>query len=750
MTTLKEVAQLAGVSIATVSYCINGTKNIKPETRLKIMQAIEELNYIPNRSAKNLRDPDSHEIGIVLPDIEDHYYSEILKGLVYEAENANYALNIAFTYRMPKQECKIIQDFISRNVSGLAILTCQPSNTEFFRNSVIRYGIPCVFIDRIPKGLDVNFQAFDNYTTVHYLTGQLLSRGYDKIGLMTGPEELLGESDCIYAFTDAHIEHKKVYYPDLIQSCDMTKEGSFRIFMSSLKSGIPQAIISSSEDMTKGIVEALNLCHIRIPEDICVITLGIECWNNSNYHPHVIHTSRRAFTLGKDCCKLLLRNILSPHLFETEFMLRQERHLAESLVLPAPPKPFSFPANKKKLRILSLDLPTIRALSSVAQEFSCLYGAQVQVDYLPIRELFHAVCEDSKREKSLYDIYIVDVSWLRYLIHENCLRDLTGFIQSRAVDTSHIVQKNLENCYYKGRYYGLPIIGGSHLLFYRKDFFTSTRLQKAFKAQHHISLRPPKTWTEFNGIARFFTRSFNPESPSVFGTSLPAYMSEELALEILIRLWSYGGGLFDHNNRLALHTSQNIRGYQSLLETCSYVSPNFISHNHQKSFQDFGQGKTAMLVSFTEYAGDLKNCVPNDMLSNIGYCTMPGCTPANVGWQMGVSKSTKNWELIQEFFKWVCTKHTSYYLTILDGQAVMKYPYQNHELLKLYPWLDLTDEGIRLSHSRIYPIRSRDRNIPPYQVETVFCQAFHRIWEDGLPIEQALKEGQQELYRLFA
>ncbi|MCI8418573.1 MAG: extracellular solute-binding protein [Lachnospiraceae bacterium] len=750
MTTLKEVADLAGVSIATVSYCINGTKNIKPETRLKVMRAIEELNYIPNRSAKNLREPDTQEIGIVIPDIEDHYYSEILKGIVYEAENANYALNIAFTYRTPNQECKIIQDFISRNVSGLAILTCQPSNTDFFKNSVVRYHIPCVFIDRIPQGLNVNFQTFDNYTTIHYLTRQLLLKGYHTIGLMTGPEDLLSESDCIYAFTDAHIEHKKVYFPDFIYSCDMTKEGAFRIFMNSLHRGIPQAIISSSEDMTKGIVEVLNLCHIRIPEDICVITLGVECWNSSNYHPHVLHTSRQAYTLGKNCCQLLLRNIQSPHLFEPEFMLHQERHLEDSLVFPPPPRPFSFPTSQKKLKILALSLPTVRALDAVSLEFSRLYGTQVEIDYLPMRELFHAICQDSQRPQSEYDVYVVDVSWMRYLIQEKLLMDITDFIQSCTLETTHMIPKNLENCCYRGRYYGLPIIGGTHLLFYRKDFFTSTKLQQAFKEQHHISLRPPKTWTEFNGIARFFTRSLNPESPSTYGTSLPASMSEELALEILVRLWSFGGGLFDQNNRLLLNTPQNIRGYQSILETCSYASPHFMTHNHQKSFHDFSTGKTAMLISFTEYAGDLKNYVSSDMLSNVGYCNLPGGTPANVGWQMGISKSTKNKALIEDLFKWICTKHTSYYLTILDGQAVMKYPYQNHELLKLYPWLDLTDEGIRLSHSRIYPLRGKSGNIPPYQVEAVLCQTFYRIWENGMPIEEALADAQHELYQLFA
>lgn len=749
MTTLKDVARLAGVSIATVSYCINGTKNIRPDTRLKVMQAIEELNYIPNRSAQTLREPDSREIGIVIPDIEDPYYSEILKGLVYEAETSGYTLNIAFTYQQAAQECRIIQDFISKNVSGLVIMTCQPSNTDFFRNSIIRYHVPNVFIDRIPKGLDVNFQAFDNYTTIHYLTEQLLLKGYERIGLITGPEELLGESDCVYAFTDAHVKQKKTCYTELIHSCDMTKEGAFRIFMNALQSRIPQAVISSSENMTKGIVEALALCHIRIPEDICVITLGIECWNQSNYHPQVIHTSRRAYTLGRDCCRLLIRNIQSPHLFESEFMLYQERYLEESLTIPAPPKPVSFPVSHKRLRILTLDLPSIRALASVSQEFFCLHGIQIQVEYLPMRELFDEICQDSRRKQSLYDIYVVDVSWMRYLTQEECLLDITKFIQSRSLDTSHIVRKNLENCCFKGHYYALPIIGGTHLLFYRKDYFSSTRLQQAFQNQHQISLRPPKTWTEFNGIARFFTREYNPASPSVYGTALPAQLSAELALEILIRLWSYGGGLFDHNSRLALDTLQNRRGYSSILETRSYVSPDFLSRDHARSFQDFSAGKTAMLISFTEYASDIRKYMSSDMVSNVGCCTIPGGTPANVGWQLGVSRTTKNWPLIAEFFKWLCEKHTSYYLTILDGQAVMTYPYHNHELLKLYPWLNLTDEGIRLSHSRIYPIRGKDRNIPPHQVESVLCQVFHQVCENGIPIEQALKDGQQELYRLF-
>ncbi len=751
MATLKDVADRAGVSIATVSYYINGTHRLREDTRQRVMQAIRELNYIPNRAARNLKESENKEIGIVLPDIEDPYYSEILKGLVYEAETAGYTLNIAFTYWLPTQECRIIEEFISRNVSGIIILTCQPSNTEFFQDSIIAHQVPNVFIDRIPKGLNVNFQTFDNYTAVHYLTEQLLLKGYERIGLMIGSEEQLGESDSFYAFTDAFIKCKKEFDPDLIYHCNMTKEDAFRVLMNALRTqDAPQAIITSSENIMKGVVEALVLLHIRIPEDICVITLGIECWNRSNYNPRVLHTSRRAYTMGRHCSRLLISNIRSPQMFETEFMLHQDHHLTESMSFPDPPKPFYFERKKETLKILSLDLPTIRALSAMAQVFSNQYDAQIEVDYLPMRELFERVCEDSVREQSEYDIYVVDVSWMRYLVQENCLMDLTDLLQTQPLFSSHIMLKNLENCRLNDRYYALPIIGGTHLLFYRRDYFTDTELQKEFRAKHRLSLRPPKTWTEFNGIARYFTREFNPSSPSLYGTALPAKMSEELALDILIRLWSAGGGLYDQSGRLILNTPQNVRGFQNILETCACVPPDILELDHHEAFRDFAEGKISMLVSFTEYAGAIKNYIPSDLMPNVGYCMMPGGTPANVGWQLGVSRSTKKFDLIRHLFDWVCQKNTSYYLTILDGQAVMKYPYENHELLKLYPWLDLTEESIRISRSRIYPSKGRKTTVPPWQVETVLCNIFQKIWEQGLSIPQALREGDREMKRLFS
>ena len=89
MATLKDVAARAGVSVATVSYCINKTHNLSAETRTRINQAISELNYIPNSQARSLKSQTSREICAIFPDLENLYYNEFLKGMLMQAENMN-------------------------------------------------------------------------------------------------------------------------------------------------------------------------------------------------------------------------------------------------------------------------------------------------------------------------------------------------------------------------------------------------------------------------------------------------------------------------------------------------------------------------------------------------------------------------------------------------------------------------------------------------------------------------------------
>lgn len=755
MVTLKEVAERAGVSIATVSYCINGTKSVSAATRGKVMKAIEELNYVPNAAARSLKSESAMEIGVVFPNIDDYYRSEILKGIVDQSEGMNYSVTVAFSYNSPKMERKIINDFVGKNVKGLIIDTCQSENTEYFRKNLLERHISNVFIEHCPEELDVNFLAFDNYKSYYYLTEKLLKKGYERIAIMTVPWSLSPAYSAEKGYRDAYRDRGMSCDERMIIYTDTSKEGAFRETMQRLIKEPPQALITASEAILKGALEAFRVCGIRVPEDVCMLTLGEETWNSSNTYPGVLHTSRSAYAMGVQCTELLLKDMEAPALFQKEFHLLDDNLGASRLEIPdAPVRRIAEPPRecREVLRILatSKTLSTVRALQLLSENFTLRTHIEVEFELCAtLSELFDRIAQEGDSPEPSYDICLFDVSWLRYLSHAHVLKDITALVDSMPELKERFMEKNLSNCFYHQICYGIPIIGGTHLLFYRRDLFETPSIQREFQQQHHLPLRPPMTWTEFNGIARFFTRKFNPDSPTVAGTAIQGGLTEDLVLEILIRLWGFGGGLMDENGKLALNTPQNIRGFQSILETMEYTAQESTDTPSDTIFRDFGNGKMAMLISFSEYASQIKDEVHSDIITKIGYGQVPGRSPANVGWNLGVNPRTEKLDAVWLFFQWFSDRQNSYYLTILSGQSASIYPYKNHELIKLYPWLSLSEAGQESSRSRIYPYRGNQRMVKPREIEKILREIFEEMMGQTERIPALLESGQKKIQRLF-
>lgn len=755
MVTLKEVAERAGVSIATVSYCINGTKSVSAATRGKVMKAIEELNYVPNAAARSLKSESAMEIGVVFPNIDDYYRSEILKGIVDQSEGMNYSVTVAFSYNSPKMERKIINDFVGKNVKGLIIDTCQSENTEYFRKNLLERHISNVFIEHCPEGLNVNFLAFDNYKSYYYLTEKLLKRGYRRIAIMTVPWSLSPAYSAEKGYRDAYRDRGLDCDERMIIYTDTSKEGAFREAMQRLIKEPPQALITASEAILKGALEAFRVCGIRVPEDVCMLTLGEETWNRSNTYPGVLHTSRSAYAMGVQCTELLLKDMEAPALFQKEFHLLDDNLGASRLEIPdVPVRRIAEPPRecREVLRILatSKTLSTVRALQLLSENFTLRTHIEVEFELCAtLSELFDRIVQEGDSPEPSYDICLFDVSWLRYLSHAHVLKDITALVDSMPELKERFMEKNLSNCFYHQICYGIPIIGGTHLLFYRRDLFETPSIQREFQQQHHLPLRPPMTWTEFNGIARFFTRKFNPDSPTVAGTAIQGGLTEDLVLEILIRLWGFGGGLMDENGKLALNTPQNIRGFQSILETMEYTAQESTDTPSDTIFRDFGNGKMAMLISFSEYASQIKDEVHSDIITKIGYGQVPGRSPANVGWNLGVNPRTEKLDAVWLFFQWFSDRQNSYYLTILSGQSASIYPYKNHELIKLYPWLSLSEAGQESSRSRIYPYRGNQRMVKPREIEKILREIFEEMMGQTERIPALLESGQKKIQRLF-
>ncbi|MDO4622176.1 MAG: extracellular solute-binding protein [Eubacteriales bacterium] len=750
MATIKDVAARAGVSIATVSYYINNTHSISTATRARIAQAIEELNYVPNAQGRNLKMNTSKEICVILPELEDHCFTEILKGILAECDSRGYTLNISSTYNVVNKEQDLIRNAISNKYAGILLITCQPRNTEFFKETLLHHNIHSVFLCRMPQQLNVIYYGFGDYDTANFLTRRLLSCHYKSLLIMTGPEEYFSVQESISGFEDA-IDHFPIPVYRRILTTDTTREGAFKVSLQTWISDPPQAIITTSPTICQGVVEACHLAHLRIPEDICIITMDADNWYRSSMDPGIIRTNRQAYTMGQMSCRSLINAIEQNGMPETNFHIMKDRILDYPLTLPVPR---SLDHEKRDLttdtlKIACADLPTIHSLEAVCTQFEQEYHIRPYFEFFSLKDLFQLIQEDSHKEHPSYDLYLYDTSWFDYLRETDCLMDITDCYFSMPLMRQYFIQKNMNNCTHHKRIYGFPIIGGTQFLLYRKDLFTDPDIMREYQHNHKISLRPPKTWKEFNTIAAFFTRKFNPESPVEYGTAIPIHLNEELALEFEPRMWNAGGSFYDEYGRVCLNTPENRNALGLLMKAFQYSPPNI--RETQDVFSLFAAGKIAMCICFTEYAAQVQNSTHTEYLYRCGYSLIPGYTAVNVGWHFGLSPNSRSLPMVKRFFNWLYQQNTSYYTSILGGAPALTHPYNNHELRRIYPWIDLTPKAMETCRSRIYPLRTKKGElIPPGAFEKIICDGLRTFPSSPEEYEQCLTAMQREYNRLIA
>ncbi|MFV0466094.1 MAG: extracellular solute-binding protein [Lachnospiraceae bacterium] len=751
MVTLKDVARDAGVSIATVSCCINGTKPVKPETKAKIMDSIEKLKYVPNSSARNLKQPRGNLIGVLLTDIEDHYHAEIFKGIFATLAQSHYIVNVAFSDNSPDLEMLRINDFVSQNVSGLILISCQPQNDTFFRSHLQNLQIPTVFIERFPRQLFVNRVGFDNYETAKSITMQLLKANFDNIAMFCGSRFYTSEQESVKGYRDALASYQMKYDESLVCSTNMSKEDAFYYALVMLDLNQVQAIISTSETMTQGIAAAMQVLGLRIPEDISLISYGIESWDTTTQIPGVQYTSRTAYTLGQCASELLIEHIDSVPFFEEKIHIFGNHLTSNSLKLTTPVTSSRSIKTEglQTLRVLMVDLATAHSIATLSQNFTLKTNINIEFEFSSQDQVLKNILHDVNSNANTYDIYMYDVPWLSFMVQNSLVSDITEFLTQEDFPLRTIVKENLENCQYDSKYFGIPIIGGSQILFYRKDLFEDRMIQKEFSRLYQLPLRPPRTWSEFNGISRFFTRSWNPSSPTQYGTSFAGNIDEALAPELLVRLWSFGGSLWDSYNRAMLNTPENKKAFTCIMETLDYIPLSPFETSIDQTVSEFSTGQTAMLITYTEYASRIRKSMHNHVIGRIGYERLPGRTPVSIGWNLGLNPYTTKTESVHRYFRWLCNNEISYYLTILDGQSPIKAPYKNHELQKLYPWLNVSQQTFPIAVKRSVPYSEHSLIIPRNKIEAILCNVLRRTLQKGLTLDQALEKGQDELVELF-
>ncbi len=757
MATIKDVAREAGVSIATVSCALNGTKPVLPETKMRVIAAAEKLKYIPNASAKGLRRTESRSVSVIFPEMRSRFYTEIFDSLSQVLQANGYIVSLSFTNGSAPHECTCIEEAISHNAAGILLITCQPDNDVYFREHFIHYQIPVVFMEREPVHLSINYVGFRNYDSFYRLTEDLLQKGYRNIALMCGSVRFSSEQQCVQGVYDAMENFEAGLTPSAVCITNLSREDAFNSFMKSFAQSLPEVLISTNREVANALLVALDYMGVSLPEDMLLISYSEEAWSDLNIRSGICTIPRSSSSLGERAARILLQNIQNPALFEqTTAELDVDLALTLSRI-PVKSEPMKRPESQavppvqhsRKLRFLAIGNPTVKALELLTGHFTRVNGIEIEYTFLAQNELFRMMSRDLETLTKDFDLYTYDVPWLEYMVQNTCLGDITDFAESSHFRKETLMQESLKNCRFENRYYGIPLIGGTILLFFRNDLFTSRQLREEYYRQTGFSLHPPYTWTEFNETAAFFTRSITPSSPTEFGTSFAGNIDEELAPELLIRLWAYGGRLWDSYNRPTFDTKENRQAFNSILSTLACTSDGDLHSSIHKTVHDFCHGKTAMLITYSEFAQEISRSLEEYAGAGIAASIIPGGRPASVGWNIGLNPFSKYQDDVYRFFSWILQVDTSYYLTILNGASPVKAPYHNVQLQKLYPWLSCVEESLRYSVRRNSPYRVHNLVLPSNEIEHILCQAFRKAVCKKASVPDALREAQDHADHLF-
>lgn len=747
MSTIKDVARLAGVSTATVSNYLNSTKQVRKETSLKIQKAVDELHYTLNQTARNLKARQNADIGVILPSLNDPYYVQLFQGIKSYFQPAEYYINLAFSENIPESEDSIARNFLRKQICGLILVSCQPENWKFYHDNYTSQNIPLVLIDRNIHSLDANYISFNNRVLMRDMIDCLFDENYRNIYLMSGPHNFECESECIRGFCDSYRNHGTEPPEIRFLKTDMSKEDAFRKTIKLLKTQNPDAIVATSQSLAAGIIEGITILGYTI-QDIPVFTLGEEHWNLHTHSFASGSTVRPAMKLGQFAAKLLTEQLRSPLTKETERIIlsgghfNRQQHLFSPVTANRERSAAKIPKPAKTIRALLLDTPQVHSLLGLIRNFEIKTGISVEPTLLPHHLLYKSILQMHNSESETpYDVVMYDIPWLPSFASEGILANITPEMQSFNTDIF------LTDClkYYSNfnrNYYGVPFMYAPQIFYYRKDLFEDPALKITYERENNISLRPPVTLKEFNTIADFFTNKTNVIR---YGTSIPTAYSECLTPEIYMRLRAYGGNLFDSSGHVCLDSNHALKAYINFMKSLKYAKPDYRTATDTSVVEDFLSGETAMLISYPSFLTDVTDLRKNSIIGSIGYSLIPGRAPLLGGWSLGISSRSQYREPAFEFLKWTCDEQISSYSTLLGGQSAISSTYTNDELAELYPWLPLYHSIYQYTKPTIPPKLSNHTVIPQHEIDEVVCRWIYKLLDYELEVQGAITNTHKEL-----
>jgi LacI family transcriptional regulator len=270
MATIREVAEHAGVSYATVSHVINNTRLVTQETRARVLEAMATLNYRPNALARSLRQGKTNTIGLVLPDSANPFFAEISRSIEDEAFKQGYSVFLCNTELDTQRELFYVDVLSKKQVDGIIFVAAgdQADSLDF----LVQRNMPVVMIDRNVPNVEVDAVLTDNELGGLLATRHLLALGHTHIACIGGPSSITPSAERIIGYRRALEEAGLPYDESLVLRGDYHPQSGMEITHSLLKMNPrPTAVFALNDLMALGALRAAAEAGCSVPKDLAVV-----------------------------------------------------------------------------------------------------------------------------------------------------------------------------------------------------------------------------------------------------------------------------------------------------------------------------------------------------------------------------------------------------------------------------------------------------------------------------------------------
>lgn len=319
--TQADVARLAGVSRATVSYVFNGQASgkvpISPETRTRVLHAIEKLGYEPNAGAQALRSGSTKTIGLILPDLHNPHFWENADGVEQEARAAGYRLLFSSMDLNTQYGEDVFKDLSGRRIDALILMGSlvdqQSTSAQQILKRSLKRRLPIVEISGgVQQTHAVDFVTADYRAATQDAMAHLLELGHRRIGLVRGVAQPDMALDRLHPYQESLRAVGLPVEPGLVVDCGPTIEDGYQSALQLLASPTrPTAILAVNDLLAIGVLRAAGDCGLSVPKDVSVV--GFDDIQVARYMvPRLTTASRDAVRMGREAVRLALTRIEDP------------------------------------------------------------------------------------------------------------------------------------------------------------------------------------------------------------------------------------------------------------------------------------------------------------------------------------------------------------------------------------------------------------------------------------------------------